>query len=78
MSTEFTPHDQGIEFPQITICKEWGWDGSVFPEFPALASCANGDHGFFNAVENCLNNDPNFDLDQFITNVKNIERFMNF
>ena len=43
-----------------------------------MAGCANGDHGFFNAVENCLNNDPNFDLYQFITDVKNIERLMTF
>ena len=61
-----------IDFPQVTLCKEWGFADKIFPEFPVLQECANGSHGFLMAVENCLNNKPDFDLDRFIRDVKNV------
>ena len=73
----YTNGDQdgkSIRFPQVTICKEWGWTGEVFPEFPMLSPCANGSHEFFKAIENCLINEPNFDLGKLIQDTRNMNR----
>ena len=37
-----------------------------------LGPCANDSHEFFQAIENCLINDPNFDLTRLIVDTKNL------
>ena len=56
---------------QVTICKEWGWTGEVFPDLPILSPCANGSQEFFSAIENCLSNDPTFELPKLMKDIGN-------
>ena len=52
--------EKGITFPQITICNY-----DFVRQNPVLDKCKNGSYNFLQAMSNCFNADPNFNLNEF-------------
>ena len=52
--------EKGITFPQVTICNY-----DFTRQNPVLDKCRNESKNFLQAMSNCFNTDPNFNMDEF-------------
>ena len=69
ISFNFGDNENGIKFPQISICHFWF---SKYNSF--LKNCRGDELTFTLAVKNCLKNDSNFSIEDFTKNLFEIEK----